>query len=155
MHRLLAAFYLVALLSGGQALAINDKVHGAWTSGERQDIHYYYSVNLKGDRFAINCGAGGIESGAAFVVATIAGREPEPSSTVTMIINGGLTVSLTADEDGHVASDTQITQDEFRTLWSGLRRGSRLTVSLAKGRSGDFSLKGARQALPEQPCGGS
>ncbi len=126
------------------------KIVGQWTTDFGQGI-IEYSVHNDWDEktyLTISDGSNGIDEKVQIFLA-IDGEGVRPNGEITFSVDS-VSIRMTADDGGSIATACHACAKNFDALWSLLRDGQTLRVSY-DGRSADFTLRGTSKILPKNP----
>lgn len=141
-------FVLFVTLLAITALPASAEPTGRWFSGYGQGTMEYGIKNdsAGSDYFYIACPEDG-----ATINFTVGGKNPEPHSVVIVVI-GADEYELFTGKTGEFRTTSHVGYDNFRSLWTSMRKGQTMRVRLSTGESTAFTLRGAAAALPREHC---
>jgi hypothetical protein len=125
-------------------------VLGQWTTDYGQGIIEYSVYNDSDQKtyLTISDGSNGLDEKVEIFLA-IDGEGARPNSDITFTV-GSVSVRMTADDGGSIATGCHSCARNFDALWALLREGQMLRVAF-DGRSADFTLRGTSKIFPEDP----
>ena len=119
-----------------------------WWSGWGQGTAEYGYTKSSGDAVYIACDQGsGFGTSMSF---SISGDEPRPGQLVTVTIDGDQ-IEFAADHRGRLGTSSRVDDDIFRSIWTKIRTGNRMSVSFGS-RQAIFPLAGSSRILEEESC---
>ncbi|WP_438725634.1 hypothetical protein ACR9YC_06800 [Parasphingorhabdus sp. DH2-15] len=107
----------------------------------------YRSDSAGSDTIYISCS----EDQGTNIRFTIGGRDPEPVSEITIVIDGE-ELRLFTNSDGNVPTASHVAASNFWSLWKMMRSGQTMRVKLSTGESTIFPLNGSAKVLPREHC---
>ncbi|MDP4021906.1 hypothetical protein Q8W71_04645 [Methylobacterium sp. NEAU 140] len=135
----------------GQASA---QEFGNWTVGAGQGYVEHTVRSGLGNSFIISCDESASDQGEpkkTSIYVELAGKAPRPNTGVVVALDKDK-FNLNTDAQGGIPTDCRACSDNFRMMWTKLRKATTMVVTLADGRSATFSLNGAARALSLKPC---
>ena len=144
LKALFLAFVLCLTISPASAEPI-DRWWSGWGMGVFE--YGYRSDSAGSDTIYISCS----DDWGTNIRFTIGGKDPEPISEITVVIDGK-ELRLFTNSDGSVPTESHLAASNFWSLWEMIRSGQTMWVKLSTGESTTFPLKGSAKALPREHC---
>ena len=119
-----------------------------WRDGFGQGVAEAWVDKDPGNRIYVACEAGWGRpiTGISFM---LAGRSPEPNSTITLIFDARDPIEVTVDKDGKVGSNCRACAGWFEFVRDKLKSSASVYVRFSEAAGTRFSLKGAANAIGE------
>ena len=124
---------------------------GDWNSSFSMGVIELSVANGPGNVFVLACNEGADMLEGSSIDVRILNQPPKPNSRVNMIFDGNQHEFFVGNESS-IHTNSHVDADNFIALLAKLKKSKTLLVQFSDGRSSNFSLKGAAQALKGTKC---